>query len=142
MPDTSCVVPALSPLHEHHERVTRELAGRFDRGETLIMAGPVLIEAYSVLTRVPRPIRGLSAGTRTSLQETFVSRAAEIAVLDARAYWQLVEQAPEREITGGAVYDAVIAACAVAARVDVLLTFNDRHFRRLLAGLVEVVVPT
>lgn len=39
------------------------------------------------------------------------------------------------------MYDAVILACALAASVDVLLTFNQRQFERIAAGEIDIVVP-
>jgi len=42
---------------------------------------------------------------------------------------------------GGQGYDAVSAACARAAGVERLLTFNARHFRRLAGRGPAVVVP-
>jgi len=35
------------------------------------------------------------------------------------------------KITGGGIYDAIIAQAALKANVDVLLTMNSKHFTRL-----------
>ena len=43
-------------------------------------------------------------------------------------------------IVGGGAYDALIARCALKAKADVLLTWNERDFVRLgpeVAGLVR-----
>lgn len=34
-------------------------------------------------------------------------------------------------LTGGAIYDALIAQAAINAKVDLLLTLNPSHFTRL-----------
>ena len=44
-------------------------------------------------------------------------------------------------ITGGAFYDALIAACAVKARVRAILTFDIAHFRRYADEGVDIVAP-
>jgi hypothetical protein len=65
-----------------------------------------------------------------------------LAALEASAYEALLVQAPVHGIAGGRIYDAVIAACAAQARVDVVVTFNERHFRPLLPSHVRIVVPS
>jgi predicted nucleic acid-binding protein len=44
-------------------------------------------------------------------------------------------------VAGGAFYDAVIAACAIKARVRAILTFNLAHFRRYSDEGIEIVAP-
>jgi hypothetical protein len=44
-------------------------------------------------------------------------------------------------VAGGAAYDVVIGACALVARTDALLTFNERHFASLATEGLEIVVP-
>jgi len=53
----------------------------------------------------------------------------------------LLRGAPEAQISGGQVYDAVIAACARKARVNALLTFNEKHFEPFAGDGLEIVVP-
>jgi len=54
---------------------------------------------------------------------------------------RILAQAPERGSTGAAFYDAVIAACAVKARVRAILTFNTAHFQRYADEGVDIVAP-
>ncbi len=65
------------------------------------------------------------------------SRIVSLATHD---YLELLSTAADRGITGGRVYDAVIARCAQLAEVDVILTFNARDFAGLAPGLA-IVVP-
>jgi predicted nucleic acid-binding protein len=46
-----------------------------------------------------------------------------------------IEQAAQAGIAGGAVYDALIARCALKAKAQTLYTWNVRHFQRLGADL-------
>lgn len=106
------------------------------------MAAPVLVEVYSVLTRLPLPQRFSPAEAWRLIESNFLGHGIEVVALDAAAYLQLVSSAPREGTAGGRIYDAVIVACARAAQVDTILTFNDRQFRPLAAGTIEVVVPS
>jgi tellurite resistance protein len=59
----------------------------------------------------------------------------------ALQYRKLIATAPEAQIGGGRMYDAVIAACATAAKVSGLLTFNEDDFAGLVDDRIEIVVP-
>jgi hypothetical protein len=108
----------------------------------MVLAAHALAEAFSVLTRVPRPHRLSASVALQVLRSSFLERAAAVVALDADGYIELLQRAPTEQIAGGRIYDAVIAACAVQARVNVLLTFNDQHFRPLLPREIEIVVPS
>lgn len=105
------------------------------------MAAPTLIEAYSVLTRFPLPNRLAPADALTLIEQSFVGAAADVVALGWEDYVRLFRSAPDQGIVGGRAYDAVIAACAVLASVDAVLTLNERHFRDLLPGSVAIVAP-
>ena len=106
----------------------------------MIVAGPTLIEAYSVLTRFPAPHRIAPADARKLLEENFL-RSVKVVALGAAAYGVLLRGAPDANISGGHAYDAVIAACARKARVNVLLTFNEKHFAPFAGDDLEIIVP-
>ena len=57
VPDTNCMIAAVCTWHEHHERAADEIERRIERGETLCIAAPTVVEAYAVLTRLPPPYR-------------------------------------------------------------------------------------
>ena len=141
LPDSNCMIAAVSRGHIHHEPAAREVNGRLERGEGLVVAGPALMEAYSVMTRAPRPNRVSGLEARRMLEEEFLGLAEEMVALEAESYLRLLRGAPERGIVGGRVYDAVIAECARVAGVEALLTFNERHFVQLVSPPTIVVVP-
>jgi toxin FitB len=139
--DTNCIVAALQPEHPDKDRAVGEINRRLGARETMVVAAHSLVEAYSVLTRVPRLLRITPHGALAAIQQSFIERA-EIVALDESGYVPSLRQTAEDGLAGGRVYDAVIAACAVRARVDAVLTFNERHFRPLLPDSIEVVVPS
>jgi len=140
LPDTSCMVAAVCSWHEHHDRAADAIESRLDRRERMIVAAPALIETYSVLTRLPTPHR-LSPVAALSLVEANFLRRVRIVALDAEAYGILLRGAPAVGISGGRMYDAVIAACARKEGVQTLLTFNESHFRHFADPDLLVVVP-
>ena len=139
-PDTSCMVAAVCTWHENHDPTREEIERRLRQAETMWVAGPALIEAYAVLTRLPAPHRLAATDALTLLDANFIG-LGRIVALDAGAYRTLVRQAPAEGISGGRTYDAVIAACALRGKATTLLTLNEQHFVQFAAAGLEIVVP-
>jgi predicted nucleic acid-binding protein len=137
--DTSCLVAAVCTWHEHHATTRKELERRHAAGETPVLAAHTLAEAYSVLTRMPEPHR-LRPEDALGLIEANWSKARLVA-LAAAEYWQVLRRCREAAIAGGAVYDALIAACARKARVKTVLTWDTAAFERFLEDEPAVRVP-
>ena len=114
--DTSVIVAAFASWHEYHDRARVAL----DDGARLI--DHCALETYSVLTRLPPPHRSSGELVRDFLRSRFTEPYLR---LDARAYREFVLELPERGITGGAAYDALVAATARAHSAD-LITCDRR----------------
>ena len=140
LPDTSCIVAAVSGWHEDHEAARGEIERRLSSEEELVSAAPALIEAYAVLTRLPAPHRLAPPDALDIIEAGFIARRRVVA-LGHRDYVQLLRDSPARGVLGGRSYDAVIAECARLARATVLLTFNDAHFRQWQTDQLAIVVP-
>lgn len=138
--DTSVVVPALLRWHEHHPRALPVLQQALASSAPLVLPLPALIECFAVMTRLPPPWRLTRESAHQLLADTFRQRAI-IASLEGPEAWEVLDSALPQEISGGAPYDAHVAACARKAGVAQLTTFNRRHFERLDLGEVELVVP-
>lgn len=98
--DTSVLVPALAAWHRDHEVARAALA------DVAAIPAHVVLECYSVLTRLPSPHRWDAA-----------SAAAVLAALDVEAlelhgdgHRQLVAELAHHGVRGGAVYDGLVAA--------------------------------
>jgi predicted nucleic acid-binding protein len=138
LPDTSCLVAAVCSWHQHHEATAADLALRAKRQEKLLMAAPVLLEAYAVLTRLPPPYRLKPSDALAVLEGSWGD--ARVVTLPASETWRLLRTLPERGVAGGGSYDAMIVACARRARADTILTWNLRHFERLTED-IELASP-
>jgi predicted nucleic acid-binding protein len=106
----------------------------------MVVAAPALIEAYSVLTRLPAPYR-LSPADALSLMEANFIRHVKVVALPPETYTAILRRAPAAGIGGGRIYDAIIAACAFRGKARTLLTFNDSHFLPLAGPDLTVAVP-
>ena len=138
--DTSCLVAAVTTWHVHHQATRRELDRREDAGQEAVLAAHSLAEAYSVLTRLPEPHR-LRADDALALLEANWARAPLVA-LSAADYWRVLRRCRDTGISGGAVYDALIAAAARKARVAAVLTWDTEAFERFLEDVPAVRTPS
>ena len=137
LPDTSIMVASILKNHIHHARAIRWqqriLAGEISG--TLVAHS--LAEIYSTLTRIPPPDR-LSPNVAWEA----IGRNLpffEIATLTETEVVAVLADLSARNIGGGQVYDALIAAVARKAEVDILLTLNAAHFRRVAPDLEEKI---
>jgi predicted nucleic acid-binding protein len=140
VPDTNCMIAAVCSWHEHHERAAEEIERRVERGETLCIAAPTVVEAYAVLTRLPPPYRLSPADALALVEENFI-QSSRLITLAARSYRTFLRHARDEGIRGGRTYDAVIATCALQARASALLTFNKSHFLPFEKRGIAIVVP-
>lgn len=137
MVDSSCLIPAASPLHPHHAAALAEIEARLAEGHELVFAGASLAETYSVLTRITGAVR-LSPANAARIIESWVEQAT-VAALPAEGYRTLHGRASDAAVAGGRIYDAVIALTAEFVGVDELLTFDARDFTGL-SGVPVVVI--
>ena len=106
----------------------------------MVIAAPALIEAYSVLTRLPAPHRISPADAHHLLEANFM-KGIKVVALGAAAYQSFLRGVANDGIAGGRVYDAIIAACARKAKAQTLITFNTNHFDSLAGSDMEIVAP-
>jgi predicted nucleic acid-binding protein len=104
--DSSVAIAAFSSWHEHHGEAVRV----FERGPRLI--AHVAFETYSVLTRLPPPHRADPSLVLTFLEEGF---RAPFLLLPVGEQHRLLATCTRLGLTGGAAYDALIAATALRA---------------------------
>lgn len=115
--DTSIAVAAALPWHENHAAARSALPRR----RTTAIA-QVAVETYSVLTRLPPSQRVPAGVARDYLSRAFVLPPLS---LPSGSYERLIELAADHDITGGGVYDAIVAATAREAGAT-LLTLDRR----------------
>lgn len=123
--DTSVIVASFAPWHEHHE-IAFAAVGRVDG-----VVAHCLLETYSVLTRLPAPHRMAPDVVSRYLQLTFGDQT--VFGLPPAEQRKLVTSCASQGLSGGAVYDAVIAA--TCARANAKLLTLDGRARQTYAAL-------
>jgi predicted nucleic acid-binding protein len=103
--DTSVAVALSVADHEHHEMTSSALERR-----RLGLAGHAAFETFSVLTRLPIPARRSPAVVARLLAANFPGTR----FLDDRSATTLLADLGRLAVGGGAVYDALVGACAKA----------------------------
>ena len=114
--DTSLVIAAFASWHESHEAARRALDGG------LRLIEHCALETYSVLTRLPPPHRSSGEVVRDFLTARFPQ---PLLRLNEQAYKEFILGLPEHNVTGGAAYDALVAATAAGCRAE-LVTCDRR----------------
>ena len=109
--DTSILIAAFYPDHEHHER-SLDLMLRYTGGE-IGCAADSFAEAYAGLTAMPGKKR-VSGDEAMLYLESIRARLTRIALTEDE-YFEVVEEAAALGLSSGAIYDAIIARCAVKA---------------------------
>ena len=132
--DSDVLVAALHPRHPAHQRAIPWLARAAEGDVRAVVAADSLAQVYRVLTTVSFG-RRLSPELAASVIGTSIVSRCDVRALGARRNFACIRAASRRGITGGAVYDALIAEVGRAARVEAIVTFNVGDFRRVAPDL-------
>jgi predicted nucleic acid-binding protein len=124
--DTSVLIPAFFEDHEHHEASLRVFL-RADKKQACCGAHS-LVEFYATTTRFPG--RHRLSGEQVLLLLENIQERLTIVTLEAQEYYGILKRAAEAGIVGGAIYDVLLASCALKAGAEIMYTWNVRHFRR------------
>lgn len=130
--DSSVLVAAFSAWHENH-KVASAAVDRLDA-----VVAHCLLETYSVLTRLPPPYRMTADVVSRYLQTTFGDH--RMLGLSPDEQRKLVTTCATHGLSGGAIYDAMIAATCARARATLLtLDVRARQTYMILAADHELL---
>lgn len=121
--DTSLAIAALDPTHEAHAPCRAVLVARRPA-----LAGHAAFETYSVLTRLPIPLRLSPAQASAVLGAAF----PDVCWLSPDESAALRSELAGLGVAGGSVYDALVARAA-ESNTRTLLTRDRRAERTYLA---------
>lgn len=97
-----------------------------------------LFEVYAVLTRMPGKHR--VGGDQAVLFIENIRERLTLVALTADEYATTLQTFAQMGVAGGAIYDALVAGCALKARSERLYTWNTSHFSQLglqIASLLQ-----
>jgi predicted nucleic acid-binding protein len=138
--DTSVILPALLSWHGDHDRADSAVTAALGTRGGLIVPQGALLEAYSVMTRLPPQFR-VPPDDALALLRNGLGRGSRVVSLEGDATWELVEHVAARRLVSGAVHDAAILRCAEIAGAHRLLTLNPGDFLRFGSSSVEIITP-
>lgn len=136
--DTSVLVAAFVKVHPQH----KPCAAWWQKVQSAEIKGIIsthtLAELYSVLTRLP-----ISPHISPTLAQQLIEenlKDFDIIPLTPEDYKTVIKQMVNLNLTGGAIFDALIAQVAVKINSDYLLTNNPNHFTRISAEIASKVI--
>jgi predicted nucleic acid-binding protein len=128
--DTSVIISGIVESHPMHPKclpwLQRAKAGEVEG----IVASHTLAETYAVLTTLPVKPR-ISPLVAERLIDNNLQPNARIVPLTVADYWSTIQRMAETGLSGGTMYDAIIATVARRLSVDRLLTLNADDFQRV-----------
>ena len=128
--DTSVIIAALVESHPMHGRAFPWLKQAKEKQFELVVASHTLAELYAVLSTLPLKPRISSSVAWRLIKENIESTSKVISLTPAE-YSSTIKSMSEMGLSGGTIYDALIAKVAQKAKVERLLTLNINHFRRV-----------
>ncbi len=137
--DSSILVAALVEAHPRHGESVVWLARARQGKVDLVIAAHSVAETFSVLTTLPARPR-IDPSTAWLLLTESVLSVASLVTLSAADYRSTLARFAEQGLAGGVVYDGLIAAAAVKAGVDCIVTLDPKDFTRVWTGRPEAVV--
>jgi hypothetical protein len=137
--DANCLVALALTQHMHHPVTKAALDRTAEQGHEIVMLSHAVLEAYSVLTRLPSRDRIEPEMARQSLFDSW--SGFRTVALDPESLWPFLDQAVGTGVRGARIYDTMLVHAALAAGVDLLLTWNVRHLGQLTPGTPAVMSP-
>lgn len=128
--DTSVLVPALAAWHPEHERARALVTERVSA-----IPAHVLLECYSVLTRLP----GVHRVRPEHAADAVAGLTHSVLALPGDLVTPLIADLARVGVRGGAVYDALVAA--TARHHGALLHSADRRARSVYDAVGVAVAP-
>jgi len=139
--DTSLLVAALVEAHPRHEQAFPWLLRIRDSEVTAAIAAHSIAETYSVLSSLPVSPR-ITPSAAWALIEHSVLPFVETVDARAREVQETIRNLSRQGITGGVVFDALIAAAGLKVHADCIVTFNIEDFRRVVReGEIDIREP-
>lgn len=137
--DSSVLIASSLQAHGDHQRsiewMDKARAGQIEA----VVSAHTLAEVYSVLTRLPSPLR-VSPAVALQIIERNILGLMEVVALTGQEYADLIRYLSGIGIAGGAVYDGIIACAADKAQVDHIVTLNAKDFHRVYPILTAAVI--
>jgi predicted nucleic acid-binding protein len=125
--DTSVLVAVFYGDHQHHQ-ASLEAFLAFNKQQAGCGAHS-LAEVYATLTRMPGKHR--ISGEQAMLFLGTMRERLTLVSLTSEEYFAGIEKLAGFRVMGGAIYDGLLALCALKARAESIYTWNLKHYQQL-----------
>jgi len=137
--DSSVLIASFIELHPQHNPALEYFRKAKDKEFEFIVSAHSILEVYSVLTSAPFNPR-ITPITAKRLIENNIKKNAKVISLSDKDYFRILKKVSEYNLSGGIVYDAIIAECAEKSNSDLILTLNIRDFIRLnISNSIKII---
>jgi predicted nucleic acid-binding protein len=135
--DTNILVSAMIESHPHHSISLPWIQQVRNQSILGYISTHSIAELYAVLTRLPLP----QPLNPQQIHDAIVNNLKTFhpVNLDNADYLEILKNVAQLNITGGGIYDAIIAQAALKADVDNLITLNPKHFTRLGERIAKLI---
>lgn len=137
--DTSVLVASMLESHTKHLQAFKWLSKCKEGAYTGIISLHSLAELYAVFTSLPIHPKIAPAIAWQMIHENLLS-SMEIISLSKTDYINILRSLTVSQITGGAVYDALICHCAVKGDAERIVTLNVKDFNRICPSLAHIII--
>ena len=137
--DSDVIIELVCEAGIRHKATHASYESLLANGAEFVVTDHALLEAFSVLSRSPAPVRVAPAQAERMLKQTLGSH--RIAPIRAGLAWETIRHTVERGFLGGRVYDAIIALATYEAGASALLTWNVKHFLTVAPVGLEIRHP-
>lgn len=131
--DTSVLVAALLQQHPHHAIAFPRLRAVHQGTSLGHITTHGLAELYATLTALPLKPRLQPADVQRLIQQSILSHFTLIPLRE-QDYQDAITLTVAKNLSSGAIYDALHLIGARSAQCTLLYTLNLRHFRALAPG--------
>lgn len=132
--DTNLVIARTLTSQGQHAAAVQFFNNVRDQSSLPVISSHGVVEIYSVLSRIPQPLR-LSPAEAWQTIEANVLPLFEVVELSMAEQLSVVRNCARQGIAGGLVYDALHMTAARKAGCERIYTFNVRHFRQVAPDL-------
>jgi predicted nucleic acid-binding protein len=126
--DTSVLIAAIIEKHPRHEESFHWLKAAVNGKIGFVISAHTLAELFSVLTGMPASPRISPSQAKLLIEKN--TETAKVIEISARDYHHVISMLAELNLSGGIIYDALVAYSAKKAKADYILTFNENDFRK------------
>ena len=138
--DTSVLIPAFAESHPNHKECFSLLEKVFDKKMEAVTSSHALLEFYSVFSKLPLKTRISPLEIQEIIEKNIYSNF-KIILAEEKDYKEVISQITSLGLSGGIVYDLFHYICARKAKVNTILTYNERDFQKINFEKISVLLP-